>query len=66
MHDLFTTEVICYICVYVRDESREHCTRGEYGAYAHRRGGPLSLRPLSPNTYNAAVPKGPAFSFLNY
>ena len=39
---------------------------GEYGAYAHRCGGPLSLRPLSPCPYNAAVPKGPAFSFLNY
>ena len=44
----------------------DHCTTGEYGAYAHRRGGPLSLRPLSPSPYNAAVPKGPAFSFLNY
>ena len=39
---------------------------GEYGAYAHRCGGPLSSRPLSPTPYNAAVPKGPAFSFLNY
>ena len=37
----------------------DHCTTGEYGAYAHRRGGPLSLRPLSPSPYNAAVPKGP-------
>ena len=35
-------------------------------AYAHRRGGPPSSRPLSPSPYNAAVPKGPAFSFLNY
>ena len=44
----------------------DHCTRGEYGAHAHRRGGPLSSRPLSPSPYNAAVPKGPAFGFLNY
>ena len=43
----------------------EHCTRGEYGAHAHRCGGLLSSRPLSPCPYNAAVPKGPAFSFLN-
>ena len=28
--------------------------------------GPLSLRPLSPCPYKSAVPKGPAFSFLNY
>ena len=26
----------------------------------------LSLQPLSPSPYNAAVPKGLAFSFLNY
>jgi len=25
-----------------------------------------TVRPLSPSPYNAAVPKGPAFSFLNY
>ena len=37
----------------------------EYGACAHRCGGPLSSRPLSPCPYNAAVPKGPAFSFSN-
>ena len=41
-------------------------TTGEYGAYAHRCGGPLSSRPLSPRPYNAAAPKGPAFGFLNY
>ena len=29
---------------------------GEYGAYAHRCGGPLSSRPLSPLPCNAAVP----------
>ena len=40
------------------------CTRGEYGAHAHRRGGPLSLRPRSPSPYNAAVPKGPGLWFL--
>ena len=40
--------------------------RGGYGAYAHRCGGPLSSRPLSPRPYNTATPKGPAFSFLNY
>ena len=34
---------------------------GEYGAYAHRCGGPLSSRPLSPRPCNAAAPKGPAF-----
>ena len=34
-------------------------------AQKRRRGGPLSLRPLSPSPYNAAVPKGPTFSFLN-
>ena len=38
---------------------------------AHRRRAvllapPPSSRPLSPSPYNAAVPKGPAFSFLNY
>ena len=44
----------------------EHCTRGEYGAYAHRCGGPLSSRPLSPCPCNAAALKGPAFCFLNY
>ena len=38
---------------------------GEYGAYAHRCGGPLSLRPLSPRPCKAAAPKGPAFCFLN-
>ena len=27
---------------------------------------PSSVRPLSPSPYNAAVPKGPAFSLLNY
>ena len=44
------------------------CALGDvpHTSYAHRRGGPLSLRPLSPSPYNAAVPKGPAFSFLNY
>ena len=39
---------------------------GEYGAYAHRCGEPLSLRPLSPRPCKAAAPKGPAFCFLNY
>ena len=39
---------------------------GEYGACAHRCGGPLSLRPLSPCPCNAAVPKGPTFGFFNY
>ena len=43
----------------------DHSTRGEYGAHAHRRGGPLSSRPLSPHPYKAAAPKGPAFLFLN-
>ena len=38
---------------------------GEYGAYAHRLGGPLSSRPLSPRPCKAAAPKGPAFCFLN-
>ena len=38
----------------------------EYGAYAHRCGAPPSSRPLSPCPCNAAVPKGPTFSFLNY
>ena len=33
----------------------------EHGAYAHRCGGPLSSRPLSPLPCNAAVPKGPTF-----
>ena len=45
---------------------RRACVRVNYIAYAHRCGGALSLRPLSPCPYNAAVPKGPAFSFLNY
>ena len=35
-------------------------------AYAHRCGGPLSPRPLSPRPCNVAAPKGPAFCFLNY
>ena len=39
---------------------------GDYGACAHRCGGPLSSQPLSPCPYNAVAPKGPAFSFLNY
>ena len=39
---------------------------GEYGACAHRCGGPISLRPLSPCPCNAAVPKGPTFGFFNY
>ena len=42
-----------------------HCTRGEYGACAHRCGGPLSLRPLSPLPCNAAAPKGPAFCLIS-
>jgi hypothetical protein len=37
--------------------------RGEYGANAHRCGGPPSSRPLSPLPCNAAVPKGPSFLF---
>ena len=44
----------------------DHCTMGEHGAYAHRCGGPLSSRPLSPLPCNTAAPKGPAFCFLNY
>ena len=39
---------------------------GEYEAYAHRLGGPLSSRPLLPRPYKAAAPKGLAFCFLNY
>ena len=37
---------------------------GEYGAYAHRLGGPLSSRPLSPRPCKAAAPKGPVFLCL--
>ena len=39
---------------------------GEYGAYAHRCGEPLSSRPLSPCPYNAAAPKAerPGLLFL--
>ena len=44
----------------------DHCMMGEHGAYAHRLGGPLSLRALSPRPHKAAAPKGPAFCFLNY
>ena len=36
------------------------------GIYAHRLGGPPSLRRLSPLPYKAAAPKGLAFCFLNY
>ena len=36
---------------------------GGHGAHAHRLGGPLSSRPLSPRPYKAAAPKGPTFLF---
>ena len=39
---------------------------GTRSVRAHRLGGPLSLRPLSPRSCKAAAPKGPAFCFLNY
>ena len=39
---------------------------GGYGAYTHRCGGALSLRPLSQRPCKAAAPKGSAFCFLNY
>ena len=39
---------------------------GEYGACAHRLGGPFSLRPLSLRPCKAAAPEGPTFCFLNY
>ena len=35
----------------------DHCTTGEYGAHAHRCGGPPSSRPLSPSPYNAIYVK---------
>ena len=47
-----------------RAAPRSRSFGGGYGAYAHRCGGPLSSRPLSPCPYNAAVPKGPALLFL--
>ena len=37
---------------------------GGQGAYAHRLGGSLSLRPLPPRPCKAAAPKGPAFCFF--
>ena len=49
----------------------DHCTRGGYGAYAHRCGAPLSLQPLTPRPCKAAVPKAqrpkvrPFVSFLS-
>ena len=42
----------------------ENGRTGEHGAYAHRLGGPSSLRPLWPRPCKAATPKGPAFCFF--